>query len=147
MERIANREIAKFCSEHGVEKAVPSSPVMKRKKSNRVAGIAAPTVRQPLVTKKQSKAPLSCSTDLKMKLVARVRRLSNDDIGKLVKFVSQLPNASIRESEGEQQRIHIDNFDTYTCKKVIEFADSLLAEELEGPTKRAKTEEEVQALE
>jgi hypothetical protein len=85
MERIANREIAKFCTENGIERAAASlSPVMKRKKSNRVAGIAAPTVRQPVVSKKQQKAPAACSTDLKMKLVARVRKLNNEDIGKLV---------------------------------------------------------------
>lgn len=85
MERIANREIAKFCTENGIEKAAaPLSHIAKRKKSNRVAGIAAPTARQPVVTKKQQKAPAACSTDLKMKLVAKVRKLSNEDIGKLV---------------------------------------------------------------
>jgi hypothetical protein len=89
MERIANREIAKFCAEHGVQKAIAAlSPVLKRKRSNRVAGIAAPEIRKPLVTKKQGRVPAACSTDLKMNLVARVRKLHNDDVGKLVKYVS-----------------------------------------------------------
>jgi len=53
MERVSNREVVKFCTEHGIQKAqAPISPLMKRKRSNRVAGIAAPEVRKPVVTKK-----------------------------------------------------------------------------------------------
>tara|TARA_B110000285_G_C14895027_1_gene500420 strand:- start:280 stop:549 length:270 start_codon:yes stop_codon:yes gene_type:complete len=89
MERISNREIAKFCSENGVQRtAACVSPVMKRKRSNRVAGIAAPEVRKPVVSKKQGRGPTPCSTDMKMNLVAKIRSMQNDDVGKLVKFIS-----------------------------------------------------------
>jgi hypothetical protein len=53
MDRMAKREITKFCSENGIQRATAvASPVMKRKKSNRVAGIAAPVERKPVVSKK-----------------------------------------------------------------------------------------------
>jgi hypothetical protein len=89
MERIANREITKFCREMGVQRAAACvSPVMGRKKSNRVAGIAAPEVRKPVVSKKQGRGPTPCSTDMKMNLVAKIRSMQNDDVGKLVKYIS-----------------------------------------------------------
>ena len=58
---MAKREITKFCSENGIQRATAvASPVMKRKKSNRVAGIAAPVERKPVVSKKQARAPALC---------------------------------------------------------------------------------------
>jgi len=96
MQRIANREISKFCSEHGVQKAAaPISPLLKRKRSSRLAGETAPEVRKPVVEKKKGRAPVGCSTDMKMNLVARVRKLHNDDVARLVKYVSQLPAANV----------------------------------------------------
>jgi hypothetical protein len=37
---------------------------------------------------------------MKMNLVAKVRKLSADDVAKLVAFISQLPDANVK-SEGE----------------------------------------------
>ena len=63
MDRMARREITKFCSENGIQRATTAATqVMKRQKSDRVQGIPAKIERQPVVSKKQ-RAPAPCSTD------------------------------------------------------------------------------------
>ena len=75
------------------------------------------------------RAPVNVSTDMKMQLVAKIKKLSLYDVQKLVTFVSQLPSVS-QQMAGEHDTVHIriDHFDGPSYRDVREFVEDILAQ-------------------
>ena len=79
---------------------------------------------------------------MKMDLVAKVKKLSNEGLTKLVTFVQQTSSGSIQELEDQRVQIRVDDFDKNAFNSVLEHIEDLLLGEL--PSKRQKTSNEIE---
>lgn len=84
------------------------------------------------------------TTDMKMDLVAKVKKLSNEGLTKLVKHVQTVAQLAMTELEDERVQIRVDDFDKETFNGVIEFIEEILLNE--QPSKRQKTAHEIETV-
>jgi len=66
---------------------------------------------------------------MKMDLVAKVKKLSNEGLTKLVKHVQTVAQLAMTELEDERVQIRVDDFDKETFNGVIEFIEEILLNE------------------
>ena len=71
---------------------------------------------------------------MKMDLVAKVKKLSNEGLTKLVKHVQSVAQPAMSELEDERVQIRIDDFDRDTFNGVLDFIEEILLNE--QPSKR-----------
>ena len=69
-----------------------------------------------------------------MDLVAKVKKLSNEGLTKLVKQVQLIAQPSMSELEDERVQIRVDDFDRETYNSILEFIEEILLNE--QPSKR-----------
>ena len=81
-----------------------------------------------------AKASDKVTVDMKMDLVAKVKKLSNEGLTKLVKHIQTVSQASMSELEDERVQIRVDDFDKDTFNGVLEFIEEILLNE--QPSKR-----------
>ena len=79
---------------------------------------------------------------MKMDLVSKVKKLSNEGLTKLVKYVQSNAQTSISDMEDERVQIRIDDFDRDTFNSVLEYIEEILLNE--QPSKRQKTANEIE---
>ena len=79
---------------------------------------------------------------MKMDLVAKVKKLSNEGLTKLVKYVQSNAQPAMSELEDERVQIRIDDFDRDTFNSVLEYIEEILLNE--QPSKRQKTATEIE---
>ena len=79
---------------------------------------------------------------MKMDLVAKVKKLSNEGLTKLVTFVQQTSSGSIQELEDQRVQIRVDDFDKNAFNQVQEYIEDILINE--QPSKRQKTSHEIE---
>ena len=82
------------------------------------------------------------TVDMKMDLVAKVKKLSNEGLTKMVKHVQLIAQAAMSDLEDERVQIRIDDFDRDTFNNVLEFIEEILLSE--QPSKRQKTGNEIE---
>lgn len=141
---MSRREIVKFCNENELYDLNPPSspqPKLMRKRSTRAAGRPLPELVAKSATrqKRGKAAPPVVNIAMKMEMVAKMRRLGNDQMECLVKFVRELPNGQSDDLEDGTVKIRFEDFDGQTWSEVMDFADSLT--KVETDMKRQKTEE------
>ena len=66
---------------------------------------------------------------MKMDLVAKVKKLSNEGLTKLVKYVQSNAQPAMSELEDERVQIRIDDFDRDTFNSVLEYIEEILLNE------------------
>ena len=66
---------------------------------------------------------------MKMDLVAKVKKLSNDGLTNLVKHVQSVAQPAMTDLEDERVQIRIDDFDRDTFNSVLEFIEEILLSE------------------
>lgn len=71
---------------------------------------------------------------MKMDLVAKVKKLSNEGLTKLVKHVQQTARSAMSDLEDERVQIRIDDFDRDTFNDVLDKIEEILLSE--QPSKR-----------
>ena len=74
------------------------------------------------------------TVDMKMDLVAKVKKLSNEGLTKMVKHVQLIAQAAMSDLEDERVQIRIDDFDRDTFNSVLDFIEEILLSE--QPSKR-----------
>lgn len=86
LERMSRREIVKFCQEHELyDLNPPSSPPAKmmRKRSTRAAGRPLPEMMAKTTTRQKrgrGSTPNVVNVGMKMQLIAKMKKLSNDEL-------------------------------------------------------------------
>ena len=79
---------------------------------------------------------------MKMDLVYKVKKLSNEGLTKLVNFVTTTAPAALIEMEDQRVQIRVDDFDKNAFNQVQEFIEDILVNE--QPSKRQKTSHEIE---
>jgi len=79
---------------------------------------------------------------MKMDLVAKVKKLSNEGLTKLVKHVKSIAQVALSELEDERVQIRVDDFDKESFSSVLEFIEEVLLSE--QPSKRQKMGQEIE---
>jgi hypothetical protein len=69
------------------------------------------------------------TVEMKMDLVAKVKKLNDDGLTKLVNHISQMMSSSMTELENDHVQIRIDDFDPHTFKGVLELTEDILLNE------------------
>ena len=81
---------------------------------------------------------------MKLDLVNKVKKLSNEGLTKLVAFVQATVQSSMTELEDQRVQIKVDDFNKEQFNSVLEhIEDTLLNEQ---PSKRQKTSHEIETI-
>ena len=79
---------------------------------------------------------------MKMDLVAKVKKLTNEGLTKLVAFVQATVASSMSDLDDQRVQIRVDDFDKVTFHLVLEHIEDVLLNE--QPSKRQKTSHEIE---
>ena len=74
----------------------------------------------------------------KLEFVAKIKKLSNQGLTKMVNKIKEIKAQTISELPEEKIQIRVDDFDKAEFTQINEFVESILFNEL--PSKRQKTE-------
>ena len=72
-----------------------------------------------------------------MELVDKVKKLTNEGLTQMVQHIQTLIPQSVSDLENDKIQIKIDDFDKETFKKVTEFIEELIINDM--PSKRQRT--------
>ena len=172
MEKTAKRQVQKFRAAHGLPQPVAPAPhgglrkrnatksdTNKASSSHQTSGREERAAssntggRQAIQEESKhaaygmdgydaSKGGDKVTIDMKMDLVAKVKKMSNEGLTKLVKHIQANVQSAMSELEDERVQIRVDDFDKETFNSVLEFIEEVLLNEL--PSKRQKTSAEIE---
>ena len=137
MEKTAKRQIQKFRAAHGLPAPQDKTQSNLRKRSNQKAAASASqpkgsqeeSKKEDLAESQEQKHSDEVTIDMKMDLVSKVKKLSNEGLTKLVTFVQTTAPSALIEMEDQRVQIRVDDFDKNAFNQVQEYIEDILINE------------------